>query len=126
MSRTVIEEIGRYPGAPDVKTEIDYVSGPFGTRIPYPRVYKRDVTHVFTITIKTPDQGDFTQAIRNAIAAGWQQEELPAWAATPGSAIPAFKAAFWIALTGSVGASISEFEWVGTGERQERGDWKGV
>lgn len=126
MSRTVVEEIGRIPGSPDVKTEIDYVSGPFGTRIPYPRVFKRDVTHVFTITIKTPDQGDFTAAIRNAIAAGLAAGGVAAWMATPGSAIPAFKAAFWVALTGSVGASISEFEWVGTGERQERGEWKGV
>ena len=126
MSRTIIEEIGRIAGAPDVKTEIDYVSGPFNTRIPYPRVYKRDVTHIFTITIKVPDQGDFTQAIRNAIAAGLVAGGVAAWAATPGSAIPAFKATFWAALAGAVGASIAEFEWVGTGERQERTEWKGV
>jgi hypothetical protein len=126
MSRTITEEVGRMPGLPDTKVEMAYKEGPFGIRIPYPRVYTRDVTHILTVSIQIPDEGDFTEAIKTSLVAGLASAGIAAWLATPGAAIPAFKAAFFGALAAHVGERISEFEWVGTGERQERGEWSPV
>jgi hypothetical protein len=125
MSRTIVEEIGSFDGIPDMKTETDYIEK-FGVRIPYPRIYKRRVVHIVSVTVKVPDDGDFGGAIRGAIAAGLSAGGVAALVASPGSAIPAFKAAFWVALTGAVGAKISEFEWIGISERTSRGEWIAV
>lgn len=70
MPKIIIEEIGKIPGIPDVKTETAYINGPFGTRIPYPRVFHRAVHHVFTLKVKVPDGGDFGEVVRDCIGSG--------------------------------------------------------
>jgi|CXWL01.1.fsa_nt_gi hypothetical protein len=126
MSQIINEEIGRVAGTPDVKTEMGYVNGPFGSRIPFPRVYTRDVTHIFTVTISVPDNGNFTSVIKESVAAGLVAGTVAAFLANPATAIPAFKTAFWATLVANVGTKINEFDWIGINDREERGDWKPV
>ncbi|UJS25278.1 hypothetical protein [Thiothrix winogradskyi] len=126
MPRIIIEEVGRVPGAPDVKLETGYIDGPLGTRLPYPRVFHRDVTHVFELSVKVPDSGDFVPVIRECILAGLAAGGVAAFLSSPASAIPAFKTAFWGTLVIKLGEQATEFEWIGINEHQSRGEWSPI
>ena len=119
MAKTIREKIVEIPGVPDTKIETGWKKVGF-VRIPYPRVFYKNVTHILWLVINIPDTGDFSKAIREAIIAGLASGLVAAYISSPGSSIAGFKVGFWGALAVSVGDKISEFQWIGVDDEIEK------